>query len=49
MEVPCCFGLLHIVREAIESSGKNILLGQKVVTVKGELATQGVQASTPQL
>jgi len=49
MEVPCCFGLLHIVRQAIKSSGKNILLGQKVVTVKGELATQRVQAPTPQL
>jgi hypothetical protein len=49
MEVPCCFGLLHIVRQAIVSSGKNILLAQKIVTVKGEVATQGAQASTPRL
>lgn len=49
MEVPCCFGLLHIVRQAIASSGKNILLAQKIVTVKGEVATQGAQASTPRL
>jgi len=24
MEVPCCFGLVHIVREALEESGKSI-------------------------
>jgi NAD-dependent dihydropyrimidine dehydrogenase PreA subunit len=49
MEVPCCFGLLHLVRQAIASSGKNILLDQRVVTVKGELATQMPQVSTPRL
>jgi len=36
MEVPCCFGLQHIVKEAIQESGKKIPHSQIVVSIKGE-------------
>ncbi|MEM2942506.1 MAG: 4Fe-4S binding protein [Candidatus Bathyarchaeia archaeon] len=36
MEVPCCFGLHHVIMEAIRSSGKTLPLRQTVLTVKGE-------------
>lgn len=36
MEVPCCFGLVKLVEEAIEASGKNIPVVQKVITVRGD-------------
>ena len=38
MEVPCCFGLQHLVEEAIKKSGKKIPCHQAVVTIKGEIA-----------
>ena len=37
MEVPCCSGLVHMAREAIRSSGKDIPLREVTVGVKGEL------------
>jgi len=37
MEVPCCFGLQYIVKEAIEESGKKIPYSQVVVSIKGEV------------
>ena len=36
MEVPCCFGLKHIVEEALKKSGKAIATGEVVVSIKGE-------------
>ena len=36
MEVPCCFGLYRIVKEALASSGKNIPLRQETISIKGE-------------
>jgi hypothetical protein len=36
MEVPCCFGLFHLVKEALASSGKNIPLRQEIIGVKGD-------------
>jgi len=35
MEVPCCFGLYHLVKEALRSSGKNIPLRQEIISIKG--------------
>ena len=35
MEVPCCFGLYHLVKEALGSSGKDIPLKQEIISVKG--------------
>ncbi len=37
MEVPCCSGLMHIVREAMNKSGKDIPLSETVITIKGEV------------
>jgi len=35
MEVPCCFGLLQAVRQAMAASGRNIPLRHKVVSIRG--------------
>jgi NAD-dependent dihydropyrimidine dehydrogenase PreA subunit len=37
MEVPCCFGLVHMVRQAILASGKDIPLREVTIGVKGDL------------
>ena len=37
MEVPCCFGLVHAVKEAIAASGREIPVTAKVVTLRGEI------------
>jgi len=37
MEVPCCYGIQTAVEEAIEKSGKNIPLIEKVISVSGEV------------
>jgi len=36
MEVPCCFGLVHLAKKAIEASGKNIPLKEVVISARGE-------------
>jgi Fe-S-cluster-containing hydrogenase component 2 len=35
MEVPCCFGLYKIVKEALTSAGLNIPLKQETIDIKG--------------
>ncbi len=37
MEVPCCFGLVKAVEEAIEASGKNIHLEKIKISIRGEI------------
>jgi ferredoxin len=37
MEVPCCSGLVHMAREAIKASGKDIPLKEVTVGVRGEV------------
>ncbi|MCW4038651.1 MAG: 4Fe-4S binding protein [Candidatus Bathyarchaeota archaeon] len=37
MEVPCCSGLLWIVKKAIDASGKQIPLEQQEITIRGEI------------
>lgn len=39
MEVPCCFGLYRLVKEALGSAGKDISLKQEIISVKGEKMT----------
>lgn len=39
MEVPCCFGLLRLVKEALVSAGKDIPLKQEIISIKGERLT----------
>jgi Fe-S-cluster-containing hydrogenase component 2 len=36
MEVPCCFGLYRLVKEALAASGKTIPLKQETISIKGE-------------
>jgi len=36
MEVPCCFGLINIIREAIGQSGKDIPFQEVVISIKGK-------------
>jgi len=36
MEVPCCFGLYRLVKEALNSWGKDVLLKQEAISIKGE-------------
>jgi Fe-S-cluster-containing hydrogenase component 2 len=37
MEVPCCFGTVKIVEEALKNSGRNILLKEYTISLKGEI------------
>ena len=41
MEVPCCFGLLPIIQEAIAGSGKKIPFHDITITIRGEKANVG--------
>jgi len=36
MEVPCCFGLVHLVRLALEGSGKTLPLTLTKISIRGE-------------
>jgi hypothetical protein len=36
MEVPCCFGMVQLVEEAIKASGKTIPFAATEISVKGE-------------
>lgn len=36
MEVPCCFGLVDIIKNAISSSGKDIPFKEIIISIKGE-------------
>jgi NAD-dependent dihydropyrimidine dehydrogenase PreA subunit len=38
MEVPCCFGLVQVAKEALEASGKDVPFEDVTVTVRGEAA-----------
>jgi ferredoxin len=37
MEVPCCFGLVRILKEAVSRSGKKIPLNEVNVSIRGEI------------
>jgi ferredoxin len=37
MEVPCCFGLVHIIKEAMDLSGKKIPFKEITIGIKGEM------------
>ncbi len=39
MEVPCCFGLVSIVKSAISASGKNISAKEVTIGIKGQIKT----------
>ena len=37
MEVPCCFGLVHMAQQAVQSSGKDIPLKEVTISIKGDV------------
>ena len=37
MEVPCCFGIVHMARQAIQLSGKDIPLKEITIGIKGDV------------
>ena len=37
MEVPCCFGLIHLITQAVKESGKNIPIKAITIGIKGEI------------
>jgi len=38
MEVPCCYGSLNLTREAVKNSGKNILIKEHTVSIRGDVS-----------
>jgi len=36
MEVPCCFGLVNIIRQAISQSAKNIPFEEAIISIEGK-------------
>jgi ferredoxin len=43
MEVPCCSGLVHMAKQAIQASGKDIPLKEVTVGISGEVLCEGKQ------
>ena len=41
MEVPCCFGLVQMARQAAAASGKNIPVREVTIAVRGEVLAAG--------
>jgi len=39
MEVPCCFGLVHMAKQAILDSGKDIPFKKVTIGIRGDLKT----------
>ena len=37
MEVPCCFGAVKFVEEALKRSGKNIIVKDYTISIRGEI------------
>ena len=37
MEIPCCSGMMGIIRRALEISGKQIPISEITIGVKGEI------------
>ena len=37
MEVPCCFGMERLIKKAFENSGKNIIIKDYTISIKGDI------------
>lgn len=42
MEVPCCYGLVHIAKEALSKSGKDIPFESVMIGIKGDISKKRV-------
>ncbi|MCP4540526.1 MAG: 4Fe-4S ferredoxin [Chloroflexi bacterium] len=40
MQVPCCAGLLHLAKSAVEQASRKIPIKSKVVSVRGEILSE---------
>ena len=40
MEVPCCGGLLHLAKSAVDQATRNIPIKSKIVSVRGEILSE---------
>ena len=40
MEVPCCFGLVRLVQQAISQAGANVPVNVVTISIKGEKLSQ---------
>jgi len=49
MEVPCCGGLIYLVKQAIKASGKDIPLEEVVIGIKGDILNEGKTPLIPKL
>lgn len=47
MEVPCCFGLVHLVAEALTRSGKDIPVNKIKLGIQGDVLENSVLPLTP--
>ena len=37
MEVPCCFGVERVIQKALQTAGKNIIIKDYTISIKGEI------------
>jgi hypothetical protein len=49
MEVPCCGGLAYVVKQAIQSAGKEIPYTEVVIGIKGDILGEGKTPLIPKL
>lgn len=49
MEVPCCGGLLYLVRESIKAAGKDIPLEEVIIGIKGDILKEGKTPLIPEI
>lgn len=49
MEVPCCGGLLYLVKESIKAAGKEIPLEEVIIGIKGDILKEGKTPLIPEI
>jgi ferredoxin len=49
MEVPCCGGLSYIVKQAIQSAGRDLPYSEVVIGIKGDIVGEGKTPLIPKL
>jgi Pyruvate/2-oxoacid:ferredoxin oxidoreductase delta subunit len=49
MEVPCCGGLSYLVKQAIQTSGKELPYSETVIGIKGDVVGEGKTPLIPKL